>query len=746
MRRSVPSEPSVPAHALAAVSSLGLALVGLSALPAGAAVDDDGNVVIDLVGINDLHGRISTVDSNGAVALASAVQDARAANEDTVFVSAGDNFGASTFTSMINDDIPTLAILNELDLAVSALGNHEFDQGLDTLWERIDGRAATEDSPEWPALDFPYLGANVEAPDGRQFDEYHLQDVENPAGDPVTVGFIGLLTEAMPTLVSPDGIAGMEFTDLTEAAARVADQLTDGEDANGEADVVVVLVHEGAATEAAVSDPGTDFGAFVEAVADHGAIDAVFSGHSHVAYEVDVERGDDLTAMPVIQTGAFSDALGRITLTYDPDAETVVAASTGLVDLEEYPLREGDAVVDAVAGIVAEAEETADVLGQVPVGTIDRSLNRAVQSTGEENRGGESTLGNLIADAQLWALAQQFPDNPAQIALMNPGGIREDIVAGDDGVVTYRQVATAQPFGNTLVTLDLTGAQVIQVLEEQWQPEGSSRPFLKLGVNEALFYLYDPQAEPGERVTDVSLDGVPLDPGETYRVVTNSFLASGGDNFATLADGANVADTGLIDLAAFVDYFAAHEPVMAPTAQRAVGAHWVSDRSAAYTPGEEIAVDLSSLAFSTDEPTPDALALSLYDPATDEVVDLGTVALDASIVDTTDEVGRAQVRVPVPEIDGLEDPSRWQLQVTDETNEFMVWFDVYLAAPQATPTPEPTPDPTTPAPTTPAPTTPGGALPSTGAETSAPLIGGALLVALGGLLVAATRRRSMITR
>ena len=748
MHSPAQSRPRPVRRSIAVLSALGIAGIGLTALPAGASVDDDGNVVIDLVGINDFHGRISTLDSNGAVALASAVETVRAANEDTVFVSAGDNFGASTFTSMINDDVPTLAILNELDLAVSALGNHEFDQGLDTLWDRIDGRAAAEDEPAWPALTFPYLGANVEAPGDRQFEDYYLHDVVNPSGDPVTVGFVGILTEDMPSLVSPSGIEGMGFTDMTEAAVRVADQLTDGDDANGEADVVVVLVHEGAATEAAVSDPATNFGAFVEGVAASGNVDAVFSGHTHVAYEVDVERGEDLTAMPVIQTGAFSDALGQITLTYDPGAGAVVAADTGLVDLEDYEALVGNEVVDAVAAIVADAEDAADLLGEVPVGTVDRDLNRAVQSDGQENRGGESTIGNLIADAQLWALGEQFPDDPAQIAFMNPGGIRANITGDDDGVVTYRQVATAQPFGNTLVTLDLTGAQVVQVLEEQWQPDGSSRPFLKLGVNEGLFYLYDPQAPQGERVDNVWLGGEPLDPTATYRVVTNSFLASGGDNFTTLGEGENVADSGLIDLAAFVDYFAEHEPVIAPTVQRAVGAHWVSDRTAAYVPGDEIAVDLSSLVFSTDEPTPEELVLELYNEETGEVVDLGTVAVDASVVDTTDEAGRAEVRVTVPQIDGLGDPAVWQLQATDEVNEYFLWFGVYLAAeaqePSPTPTEEPTtPAPTTPAPTTPAPTTPGGDLPSTGAETSAPLIGGALLVLLGAALVAAVRRRSL---
>lgn len=728
-----------PARAtLAALGAVGVATLGLATLPAGATVEDDGDVVIDLLGINDFHGRISTQDGNGAVALASAVQDVRAENPDTVLVSAGDNFGASTFVSMINDDVPTVEILNELDLAVSALGNHEFDQGLETLWDRIDGREETEDGPAWPEPEFTYLGANVVAPGDRQFDDYYVHTVNPEGAEPVDVGFIGILTEDMPSLVSPSGIERMEFTDMTEAALAAAAELTDGVDADGndEADVVVVLVHEGASTEAGVSDADTDLGAFVTALAEDGRIDAVLSGHTHARYEVGVGR-DGATRMPVVQTGSFSDALGRVTLTYDPDAGAVVAAETGMIDLEDYATSDDD-VVENVAGIVADAEEVADELGALPVGEITADLKRARQSDGTENRGGESTIGNLIADAQLWAAQQQLPDNPPTVAFMNPGGIRADIQGDDGGVVTYGQVATAQPFGNTLVTLDLTGAQIVSVLEEQWQPEGAGRPFLKLGVSGNLYYFYDPQGEPGERIADVFVDGDTLDLDATYRIMTNSFLASGGDNFATFVEGANHADSGLIDLAAFVDFFATQDVVETPLAQRAVGVRWNTDQAASYLPGEEISLDLSSLAFSTEEPKPQELRLTLVNPETEESADAGTVEVDNSIVDTTDEVGRAAVRVTVPEIDGIEGAERWRLEIADDVTGIL-WFDVFLAAHEE-PTPTPTPEPSTPAPS---PTGPGSdPLPRTGARTSAPLFAGAALVALGALLVTAVRRRS----
>ncbi len=731
MQRRTPSNR--PRAALATVAVTGLATLGLGGLPAGAVVDDDGNVVIDIVGINDFHGRISEVDDplenldapRRAAQLASAVQDVRDENPDTVFVAAGDSVGGTTFVSMINEDIPTLAVLNEIGLDASALGNHEFDRGRDWLQLRIDDGD----------VQFPYLGASVEVPAGEpEFADYYLHTVTPAGADPVTVGFIGILTEDMPSLVAADGIAGMEFTDMTEAALRVAADLTDGDDTNDEADIVVVLAHEGAANEAGVSDTSTPFGAFVEDLAQSGNVDAVFSGHTHQQYYVDVD------GMPVVQTPGLASELARVTLTFDPEEGAVVDAAMGQIALGEYELRTGDPVVDRVTEIVQEAERTAEEQGAEVVGAVDRDLNRARQSNGDENRGGESTIGNLIADAQLWAARNQLPDNPPVVAFMNPGGIRADIVAGEDGTVTYRDVATTQPFANTLVALDLTGADIVQVLEEQWQPPGG-RPFLKLGVSDTLSYLYDPLADPGERITDVFVEGEEIDPEATYRVVTNSFLASGtGDNFFAFGEGTNRADTGLIDLAAFVDYFAAHEVVEAPLDQRAIGVHWNSDPDDVHEAGDEISIDLSSLSFSTDEPKSEAVYVTMQSTRSDAIVEFGTFAVDHTIVDTTDEVGRAQVRAVVPEIEGLSGEETWELRISDQYTGTLVYEITVAGAEEQTPPPtgEPTPTPT-PSPT---PTTPGGRLPDTGAETDGPLLAGGALVVLGSLLVAAVRRRN----
>src|SRR5690606_22345381 len=171
-----------------------------------------------------------------------------------------------------------------------------------------------------------------------------------------------------------------------------------------------------------------------------------------------------------------------------------------------------------------------------------------------------------------WATSNEdYAGTPAQIGLMNPGGLRADLLYGDDGgVLTYRDVANVQPFANTLVTVTLTGAQLKSVLEEQWQPDGSERPRLHLGVSEGFTYEYDPEAARGERIVSMSYQGEPIGADDEFTVVTNSFLAAGGDNFTTFAEGTDRTDTGQVDLAATVAYFAAHDVVDPAPLGRAV--------------------------------------------------------------------------------------------------------------------------------------------------------------------------------
>ncbi|GAA2535316.1 multifunctional nuclease/2',3'-cyclic-nucleotide 2'-phosphodiesterase/5'-nucleotidase/3'-nucleotidase [Winogradskya humida] len=525
-----------------------------------------GPVDLQLLSINDFHGRLEspTTGVGGAAQLVGAVNQLRAQNPNTAWVSAGDNIGASTFISAIDGDNPTIDALNSGGLAVSAVGNHEFDKGLADLTGRVSDRA-----------DFPYLAANVYKDGQRVLPGYSVQTLGG-----VRVGYIGVVTEQTGSLVSPDGIKGVEFRDPVAEANKLATELSDGNEANGEADVLVLLAHEGAATEnistaeALQADPV--FGDFTRVSAD---IDAILSGHTHQPYAFEVPVPGTDRKRPVIQAEDYGVKLGKAVLTYDPATKSVTASTAELLNVTGYTPDQ------AVADIVAKAKATAAELGKQPLGKITADINRAYTAAGTEDRGAESVMGNFIADVQLDQTSAAGRGG-AQIALMNPGGLRADLKYGTDGTVTYSDAFAVQPFANDVVTQTLTGAQIKQVLEEQWQPDGASRPVLHLGSSKGLTYSYDVAKARGERIiaSSLKLNGVTLNPAGTYRVTSNSFLAAGGDNFLTLGKGTDRITTGDNDLTMLVNYFAAHTPITADPAPRsAAGVLDVTAPTGTYT-------------------------------------------------------------------------------------------------------------------------------------------------------------------
>lgn len=643
--RSHRDRTSPPARRLAllgaAVATVALALGGI--VPANAAPGNSGNnggngngkakgttVEINLVTVNDFHGRI---EQNGVAAgiarLSSAVKSFRADNPNTVFAAAGDLIGASTFTSFIQKDEPTIEALNLAGLDVSAVGNHEFDQGFADLTDRV-----------MPMADWEYLGANVyeKGTDTAALPEYWIQKFNG-----VRIGFVGAVTDELPTLVSPAGIADIDVGSPVEAANRVADQLSDGRANNGEADIVILLVHEGAVegTVESATDENTRFGQIVNNANDN--IDAIVSGHTHLAYNLTID------GRPVISSGQYGEKFSNMVITYNRNTKSVTSMENTIYTMATEFDKDGKVVGylyepdPALVPLVADATALADELGNVEVGETTAALQRAIAPDDEgqlaENRGGESTLGNFVADVQKWALNADGTRD-VQVTFMNPGGLRADL---DQGTVTYREAANVQPFANTLVSMTLTGAQIKQVLEEQWQPAAASRPFLKLGVNSELTYTYDPTAEKGSHITAVWLGTEPIDPAAEYSVGANSFLASGGDNFTTLASGTNKADSGKVDLQAMVDWFTEFGTVTPDLAQRAVGV--VAPQTAAA--GSSVTVNLSSLAFSRGE-----------GPATQTVVishagtQLGTGTILTDYTPTTDEIGQATVTFTVPAVSG----------------------------------------------------------------------------------------------
>lgn len=579
---------------------------------------------INVATINDFHGRIEADGAAaGAAVVAGAVEQFRAQNPNTIFAAAGDLIGASTFTSFIQQDNPTIDALNAAGLDVSAAGNHEFDQGYADLRDRVIPRA-----------DWTYLSSNVFlTADGKPaLTPSWVKEVQG-----IKVGFIGAVTEDLPTLVSPDGMKGLEVRDIATSVNQVAHALKDGDPSNGEADVIILLVHEGATTtDVASITPESRLGEIVNGVDKD--VNAIVSAHTHLAYNHVID------GRPVVSAGQYGENMGLMDIKVDPATKKLLSITNEIKPLtvNKVPQYPADPAVQA---IVDAAKKKADELGSVKLGDITADFNRARQSDGKtENRGGESTLGNFVADVQKWSTGADF-------AIMNPGGLRANLTyasngAGDaDGSVSYREAATVQPFANTLMTVKLTGAQVKQVLEQQWQPVGSARPFLKLGVSKELTYTYDPAAAAGSHITGVFVHGAPIDDAATYTVGANAFLAAGGDAFTAFQQGTDKKDTGKVDLQSMVDWFAANKTASPDLAQRAVGTVLSAPADAAgYKAGESVTLTLSSLAFTAGEKAPGDVTVSL------DGKDLATSPVNpAMTVDAYDEAGTATLTFTIPE-------------------------------------------------------------------------------------------------
>jgi 5'-nucleotidase len=546
-------------------------LVGLDL---AGATTEPGSVGLDLVAINDFHGRI---DGN-TVNFAGTVEQLRAQNpEGTAFVSAGDNIGASLFASALQQDQPTLDVLNALGLKTSAVGNHEFDQGMADLTGRVTDNA-----------DWDHLGANVyDAATGEPaLPEYEVVPVNG-----VDVGFVGVVTQETPTLVTPAGIEGLEFGDPVEALNRVTDELLDGDAANGEADLVVALAHDGASggtpDGATLEEEIAAGGPFAALVQDTDPrIKAIFTGHTHKQYAWDAPvPGAEGETRPIIQTGNYGEFLGHVSLTVDTETfdvtdytvENVARTATPAAELiATYPVvAEVDTIVDAA---LAEAQE----IGAQPIGKVTADITTAFAGgtytngvyTGgnRDNRAAESALGNLVANSLRDSLAADERGG-ADIGVVNPGGLRNELYfagtsGGEDGVITYAEANAVLPFVNNLWTTTLTGAQLDTLLEQQWQTDANgnrpSRPYLALGLSDNVSYTVstaDPNATPGDNVSSITIDGVPVDPAAEYRVATFSFLISGGDNFRVFTESTDGRDSGLVDREAWISYLKDSSPV-----------------------------------------------------------------------------------------------------------------------------------------------------------------------------------------
>ncbi|UVI35153.1 5'-nucleotidase C-terminal domain-containing protein [Brevibacterium spongiae] len=505
---------------------------------------------VQLLNITDFHGRISEAGTQ----VASVVEDERAKfgtggdNAGTAVLSTGDNIGASTYTSSSQNDTPTLDVLNAIGVQASAVGNHEFDNGLDDLTGRVSDEA-----------DFAYSAANVydkgteNVVDG--LDEYSVVEV---AG--VKIAVIGVVTKDTASLVSPDGIADVDFGDPTDAVNRVAEDIEELPE-DERPDMTVVEAHLGASSTESLEDAEASNAEFKKLVTEADAsVDAMFTGHTQLpyAFEAPVPGEPDRTR-PVIEAGSYGEYVGQVTMEVDGNLDWQASG----IDLIETKDKSYDSeVVDKVAGIVSDAEDKAKELGSEVSGTISEDITRASKD-GKEDRGAESTLGNLVADA-LKEGVEETQLEEADFGITNPGGLRTDLLCDEiynteeKCEVTVAELNGVLPFANDHGVVTMKGEDVIGLFEEQWQPDGASRPFLHLGISDDLDVVYDSDADKGEHVESVKVDGETIDPKKDYRVATLSFLAAGGDNFTSFAKG-DFEQSGLTDFETWENYFNKHQ-------------------------------------------------------------------------------------------------------------------------------------------------------------------------------------------
>ena len=559
-RRALAAGAAVAAAALMASSS------GATAKQGPPVIKDGPVVEVQILALNDFHGnllppsgssgRVGTVNAGGAEYLATHVRNLEQTNAHTIVVSAGDLIGASPLLSALFHDEPTIEAMNQIGLDLNAVGNHEFDEGTTELLRMQNGGCHPTDGcldgDGFAGADFQFLAANVvnQQTGETLFAPYAIRNFNG-----AKVAFIGMTLEGTPTIVSPAGVAGFDFLDEADTANALIPELRE----QG-VQAVVVVVHEGGQPASFdINGCAGISGAIVDITQRlDDEVDLVISGHTHQPYNCVID------GKPV--TSAFS--FGRLITDIDMRVDRSTHDVTSLSINNRIVTR--DVAKDAgITLLIEKYTAVAAPIANRPIGHITADITRASDSSLEQS------MGNVIADAQL-AATDDAGFGDAVASFMNPGGVRADLTyassaAGEgDGVVTYGELFTVQPFGNSLVTMTLTGAQIDQMLEQQFCGINSpaNNGFFRVLLPSAGFHYTWSQSAAGAAscatanavdAASITLNGVPIDPAASYRVTVNSFLADGGDGFSVLREGTNRLG-GAVDTDAFEAYLQAAEP------------------------------------------------------------------------------------------------------------------------------------------------------------------------------------------
>jgi 5'-nucleotidase len=518
---------------------------------------------VQVLAFNDFHGNLEPpsgstgrirvpatdggtpvdVNAGGAAYLAHHIQALRQDNpQNTVVVSAGDLIGASPLASGIFHDEPTIEVMNRMGLDINSVGNHEFDEGFTELLRMQTGGCHPVDGcqvgPTFPGASFQFLSANVFTDVATRKTLFPAYDIREFQG--VKVAFIGMTLEGTPLIVNPTGVSGLTFQDEADTVNALVPELK-----QQGVEAIVVVIHEGGLPTGSfdecpgISGPIKDI---VERFDDE--VDVVASGHTHQAYNciIDGKR--------VTSAASNGRLLTDIDLVLDPTTRDVVeTAARNVIVTRDTANAPVAAYVQEVIGKVAPLRDRV-------IGRTESGLAAPVRPL-PAGSSGESTLGNVVADGML-AATRSAQTGGAVIAMQNPGGVRADINAGD---ITFGEVFAVQPFSNNLVTLTLTGAQIDTLLEQQFQPGGTSI----LQVSQGFAFSWSASAPRGSKVdpSSITLNGVIVDPAANYRVTVNNFMAGGGDGLAVLTEGKDPR-TGPIDTDVLEAYTRANNPLATP--------------------------------------------------------------------------------------------------------------------------------------------------------------------------------------
>ena len=513
----------------------------------GGYTDEPQEVQLRILAINDFHGNISTTsDAFGGVGradyLAANIAAARAGAENSVFVSAGDLIGGSPLISALFHDEPTIEAMNLMGLDFNGVGNHEFDEGPVELLRMQQGGHRPEadgmDGEPFQGADFQFLAANVidDRTGSTIFPSYAVRDFQG-----IKVAFIGLTLEGTPLIVARSGVTGLSFLDEADTVNSLVPRLQE----EG-IQAIVVLLHEGGFSYGGQNDCGAGLdGPVVEVTARlDQAVDLVIAGHTHDEFICEI--GGKWVTM--------ADNAGRLFTVID----ATLSRSTG--DLTVQTARNlpnsqaGITPVPALTALIDRYDRLSAPRANAVVGVVTADITR------QQNEAGESALGDVIADAHLAATRGVNVGN-AVVAFTNSGGIRDNILFARsgteaDGELTYGEAFGVQPFGNSLVTMTLTGAQIDALLEQQFDDSDTGYGNI-LQVSAGFSYTWDAAAPVGSRVnaSSIGIDGAAIEPDGRYRVAVNSFLADGGSGFSVLEEGSERTG-GEIDVDALVAYFA----------------------------------------------------------------------------------------------------------------------------------------------------------------------------------------------